>query len=1231
MPELRQTSGVSGTLRARCQIRFCAAAACLLQLALMMSAAEPGMVKLAVSQGNDIRVSHLNRKDGLSPGEVHDIVQDDQGFLWFNTSGSLDRYDGYHFKHYTRDAAHPNYPAGGSVFKDRSGYLWIRSEQELDRFDPRTETTTRIPIDRDGPHSLRGPVSDVSQDRAGIFWLSTPNGLHRLDAAAWIFRHYTHDPSNPASLSSSDVRSTYEDREGTLWVCTQAGVEAFDRHTEKVTERIPWTASKVLEDHAGVLWIIDSRGNGLASWDRPARRLTRYSFKDREPPPSELSGAESIYEDADNNLWLTTYGSGLVKIDPGRQRAVQYRATQRPYSIDVDSLSGLLEDREGTIWVGTPLAGVDKFRRKPLPFQRHVVEPGSPFEPFITIDTSVYVDSRENIWVGAPFGLTRIDGKSGEYSIFRHAGTGPADLSNVFVTAIVEDRSGYLWIGTYGGGLNRYDPRTRRFSAFRHKPADPTSLSHDIVYNMLVDHQGTLWVATEDGLDRCEDPTAGRFRSWKAGTGSSSTTQVVGIAEDSNGVIWLTSAMLQRFDPAAGRFTAYQVNQSGTGKAERQSSSTLVGSPIKRINGYLMVDHSGVIWAATGFGLLRFDPRREVFATFSVNDGLPSNSVNSMLEDHNGNLWVGTAGGLSRFNPRTRTFTNYYEADGLTSEVFEGSPVAYQTPRGELFFGSKLGLTSFWPDQIIEKPNIPPVVLTEFSLANQPVAPGPGSVLRNSITFTPSLTLSHKQNIFSFEFAALSYLDPPRNQYRYMLEGLNNSWIPVDSDHRVATFTTLPTGTYTLRVQGSNNRGVWNEQGVALQLKILPPWWGTWQFRALLAAAVVALLGAAYQFRIWQLQRETRQLRDVVETIPAYVWSALPDGLVDFVNRRWLEFSGFSLNQALGWGWADSVHPEDRAGLVEAFRGAIASGKPLEAEARMRSADGQYRWLLFRSVPQRDRSGKVIKWYGKAEEIEDRKRAEEERERLRQLEADLAHTNRVSIMGELAASIAHEVNQPLTGIVSNGSACLRFLAGDAPDVEEAREAVRDIVRDGKRAGEVIARIRALTKRTAPPREKLDLNETIREVLAIVGDEAKSKSVVIRTQFADDLSAVSGDRVQLQQVLLNLVMNAVEAMSGVGERARQLVITTQNIDRDRVEVTVEDSGTGMDPSTMARVFEAFFTTKPGGMGMGLSISRSIIQNHGGRLWATNNDGPGTSFHFTLPKDQGEKQNTGATAD
>jgi signal transduction histidine kinase len=251
----------------------------------------------------------------------------------------------------------------------------------------------------------------------------------------------------------------------------------------------------------------------------------------------------------------------------------------------------------------------------------------------------------------------------------------------------------------------------------------------------------------------------------------------------------------------------------------------------------------------------------------------------------------------------------------------------------------------------------------------------------------------------------------------------------------------------------------------------------------------------------------------------------------------------------------------------------------------------------------------------------------EQRERLRQLEAKLVHMDRLSIVGELATSIAHEVNQPLSGIVSSGGACLRWLAADPPNLEEARESVRRIVAAGRHAGEVIARIRALAKPTAAAAEKLDLNETIRQVLVMVGDEAKRNKVTIRTLFADGLSSVTGDRVQFQQVVLNLLINGIEAMTSVSDRARELVIATRNIDPDQVQVTVEDSGIGIDPNAIEKIFEPFYTTKSTGMGMGLSISRSILQRHGGGLRVTAKCGRGASFHFTVPKYDEEESHAG----
>jgi PAS domain S-box-containing protein len=317
------------------------------------------------------------------------------------------------------------------------------------------------------------------------------------------------------------------------------------------------------------------------------------------------------------------------------------------------------------------------------------------------------------------------------------------------------------------------------------------------------------------------------------------------------------------------------------------------------------------------------------------------------------------------------------------------------------------------------------------------------------------------------------------------------------------------------------------------------------------------------------------------------------------------------------------IHPEDWNRVKGDFETSLRDKVDTSSEFRIVLPSGTVKHVQAIRRPVLNEAGEVVQLVGTVIDITDRKRAEIERERLRQLEADLAHINRVSMLGELTASIAHEVNQPLSGVVSNASASLRWLAGDPPNLERAREAAQRIVRDGKRAAEVIARVRSLTTRTAMPGEKLDLNETVREVLALVEDEAKRNSVIIRTQFADDVFPVLGDRVRLQQVVLNLVMNGIEAMRSVSERARELVITTWNLDPDQAQVTVEDSGTGIDPQMMNKIFDPFYTTKPGGMGVGLSISRSIVQAYGGRLWATAKDGPGTMFHFTLPKHHEEE--------
>ncbi len=361
-------------------------------------------------------------------------------------------------------------------------------------------------------------------------------------------------------------------------------------------------------------------------------------------------------------------------------------------------------------------------------------------------------------------------------------------------------------------------------------------------------------------------------------------------------------------------------------------------------------------------------------------------------------------------------------------------------------------------------------------------------------------------------------------------------------------------------------------------------------------------------------KRAEEQLRIVVNTLPALVWSKLPDGSADFLNQRFMEYTGLPLEEGLGWGWLRNFHPEDR--LEKEWRAAFAVGQPFEKEARIRMADGLYRWFLLRAEPLRDDSGNVIKWYGITTDIEDRKRAESA---LKEAEEGLARVARVLAMGELATSIAHEVNQPLTGVVTNGNFLLRRLEEGRLQPEEMRETIEEIVEDGTRASDVISRIRLLLQKRPPARLEVDINELIQEVVILVRHEVVRNNVFVSFELAPHLPRVRGDSVQLQQVLINLIVNGIDAMRR-SPAPRKLTIRSKE-NAAGVVIQIQDSGKGIDPSLADLIFEPFFTTKAEGIGLGLSISRSIIESHEGSLRAMSSSS-GAIFELTLPVDDEE---------
>jgi PAS domain S-box-containing protein len=496
------------------------------------------------------------------------------------------------------------------------------------------------------------------------------------------------------------------------------------------------------------------------------------------------------------------------------------------------------------------------------------------------------------------------------------------------------------------------------------------------------------------------------------------------------------------------------------------------------------------------------------------------------------------------------------------------------------------------------------------------------------------------------------------------------------------------------------------------------------------------------------MRASERNLALTINTIPVLAWSAAADGRADFFNNHYLDYLGFSAEEARGWGWTSAIHRDDLAALDATWQNILASGASGEAEARMRRHDGAYRWFLFRASPLHDENGRVIRWYGVNIDIEDRKRAEdalrrsesflleiqrishtggwrydvaagivesspeiqraykplpteditkppfwfdrihaEDRPRveaeferclverseyqagyrivlpdgsiryqyatghpivnddgnlvefigasmdmtehwlatselqqasdaLRELQMTMSRAVQVATVAELAASIAHEVNQPLSGIITNASTCVRMLDADTPNIDGARETARRTIRDGNRAADVIARLRALFSKRELTLEPLDLNDATREVIALYSSDLQRNSVVLESKLADDLPQINGDRIQIQQVILNLLHNAADAMAAVSDRQRELLIRTER-EGDRVRLAVRDAGVGIEQEQIDKLFDPFYSTKSAGMGIGLSISRSIIESHHGRIWATPNDGPGATFAFTIP--------------
>ncbi len=826
-----------------------------------------------------IKFENISIEQGLSQSTVECIMQDKTGFMWMGTEYGLNKYDGYGFSIYKQIPDDPQSLTHNNILcllEDTAGYLWVGTfHGGLNRLDLETGLVKRFKRVPEDPGSLSNDVvRTIYQDRLGTIWVGTDNGLNRFDKEKETFTHFYHDPANPHSLSFNQVRAICEDRDGNFWIGTNGGgLNKLDRESQQFTsfKHTPGTPHSLSSNHiwvlyedvSGALWI-GTYGGGLNRFDAASGRFKVYRQEKGNPHSLSNNFIRDICEDHARTLWLGTDG-GLIAFDDRRkERFATYRKNpDEPGSVSGNQIHAIYEDRSGILWIGTYGGGINKFNTKKKKFVHYQVDPRDANSLSHNIVWAMFEDENGHLWIGTHGGgLNKFDRANNRFTHYRANPANPTALNNDSVRLIHLDRTGAFWIGTNGGGLNKMDREKEVFTHYTHDPENPNSISHNELRAIYEDRSGVLWLGTHGGgLSRFnrKTETFTQYRTNETKPNSLSNDVIRTILEDDAGTFWIGTygGGLNKMDRETGTFTHYRADHK---------------DPRRLSNDYIFTLHesrAGEFWIGTwGGGLNRLDRETGTFYRLGVEDGLPDAAIYGILEDERGNLWISTNNGLSKFNPSEKRFKNYYDIDGLQCNEFNGGAY-YKSKQGEMFFGGIKGISAFFPDAIHDNHHVPPVVITTFEKLNKQVK------LRRSITSLEVLVLSYKDYFFSFQFSALDYTMPGKNQYAYRMEPLDGDWITTDSTKRFATYTTLAPGEYVFRVRGSNNDGVWNEKGTSLLIIITPPFWATWWFRTLVVLVVFFVSLTLYRRKMKHLFLRTR-METELQTAHAAQMSIMP-------------------------------------------------------------------------------------------------------------------------------------------------------------------------------------------------------------------------------------------------------------------------------------------------------------------------------------------------------------------
>ncbi len=795
-------------------------------LSLFTSFSLPSQEKATI-KFDRITTENIIVQKGLSQNSGYAILQDKRGFMWFGTWDGLNRYDGYEFIEYDVESG-LSHNTIRDLYEDDNGYLWIATEGGLDRLDMETGEIVIYRKDITVPNSLSDSYILDINPQGDVLWISTANGLNKYNMETGTFKRIKFYDGEGDPDMASYINRTYSDRSGNLWIATRYGLHKYDLLEDEYHPFYHDPADKrslssnnvndVLEDSEGNIWI--GTANGLNKMEPDSDGFVRYMNDKKDAESLSDNHVSVLYEDNKGHIWVGT--SNMLNIlDPetGKFRRLMNRMSS--VSLSNNNILSIYEDPSGTIWVGT-YKGINKVDKNSSRFPHYSHIPDDPSSLSNNIVYAINECSDDNLWVGTYGGLNIMDRAREEFTVLEHRPDDPNSIASNKIRAIVEDPGGVIWIGFENSGLDSYNKETGEFTHYSYSPDDTNSLIDNRIVAMESDNSGRIWIGTRSGLN-VFDPETGIHNhiTFQPGDTASLVSPVVlGVYLNSKEDMWVgTDYGVHVFDMELNRIESFYP-QPDNPKALKGSRIMFIGE-----------DADGYYWLGTiGSGLSRYDPLTGEFRNFGENEGLPNNVVYAALDDGNGFLWITTNKGLAKFDKRNESFVVYDAKDGIQGNEFNAGAY-HQNEQGELFFGGMNGLNAFRPEDIRVNKSIPRLVITEVRVFNE--------ALKGPFYDGDTIFLSYRDNFFSIKFAALEYTNPSKNIFRYKLENYDKDWITAKANRRVAEYKKVSSGSYTFRLIGANNDGIWNQEGITLNLVIRPPWWETWAFRILFAIVII--------------------------------------------------------------------------------------------------------------------------------------------------------------------------------------------------------------------------------------------------------------------------------------------------------------------------------------------------------------------------------------------------------